>query len=157
MIEKTVRRLKSRRGQTLIEFAFVLPVILVFFFALVDFGIAIDRRIVLQHAVREGARYGAVHTDQMDIKLTVLDQAQGIIDVADVDTDVLVCYKDPDADGTFGEPGEPVQVSASYTWEFPIMKEMLGAFDVPPLSIEFKPSATSRLERSVSGAGAFPC
>src|SRR2546428_9890554 len=51
---------RSERGQTLIEFAFVLPVILVFILVLVDFGIALDRREVLQPAVGDAARSGAV-------------------------------------------------------------------------------------------------
>ncbi len=144
MIEKTVRRLKSPQGQTLIEFAFVLPVILVFFFALVDFGIAIDRRIVLQHAVREGARYGAVHADIDDICQLTADQAQGIIETGDV----TVTYPDG------SRVGDSVRVQADFTWTFPIMTEMLGAFGVPPLSIDMTPNGTSRLEQTVSGAGA---
>ena len=146
MIEMIVRRLKSRRGQTLIEFAFVLPIILVLFFALVDFGIAIDRRITLQHAVREGARYAAVHSDTNDIRQLTVDQAQGIIEQCDV----TVTYPD----GT--NPGDSVRIQADFTWTFPIMTEMMGAFGVPPLSIDLTPSASSRLERSVSGAIACP-
>ncbi len=138
--------MKSQRGQTLIEFAFVLPVILVFFFALVDFGIAIDRRITLQHAVREGARYAAVHGDTSDIRQLTADQAQGIIE----ECDVTVTYPD----GT--DAGDSVRVQADFTWEFPIMKEMLGAFGVPPLSIPMTPNGTARLERTVEGAAPCP-
>ena len=50
----------SEGGQTLIEFALIMPIVFLFLFVLVDFGIAMDRRLVLQHAVREGARYAAV-------------------------------------------------------------------------------------------------
>ena len=147
------RMLRSGRGQTLIEFAFVLPVILVFFFSLVDFGIAIDKRIVMQHGVREGARFAAVHTVENDIKQRTVDQSQGIVELADVD----VCYVDgTDANTTVGDAGDSVRVQSNFTWTFPIMTEMLGAFGVPALSVDMTPHASARLERSVSGAVACP-
>ena len=147
---------KSQRAQTLIEFAFIAPFLFVFLFAIVDFGIAIDRRITLQHSVREGARYAAVHTNELDIRQKTADQAQGIIDLADVG----VCYLDGvDGNTTVGDAGDSVRVSVlpgGFTWEFPIMTELLGAFGVPPLSIEMTPHGTARLERGVSGAVACP-
>lgn len=153
MIEMIVRTLKSGRGQTLIEFVFVLPLILVFFFSLVDFGIAIDRRIILQHGVREGARFAAVHSVETDIKQRTVDQSQGIIDIADVD----VCYVDgTDSNSSVGDAGDSVRVKSSFIWEFPIMTEMLGAFGVPALTIDMTPSGSARLERSVTGAVACP-
>lgn len=152
MIEQLIRRMRSPRGQALIEFAFIAPLLFVFLFAIVDFGIAIDRRIMLQHSVRESARYAAVNANELDIKQKAVDQAQGIIDLADVD----VCYEDTDLDAILGEPGEDVKVSVIFTWEFPIMTEILGAFGVPPLSIDMTPWGTARLERSVSGAVACP-
>ncbi len=149
MIEKLFRCVRSPRGQALIEFAFVLPIMLVFLFAIVDFGIAIDRRITLQHSVREGARYAAVHPIELDIKQKTVDQAQGIIGLADVD----VCYIDGDDSNTsVGDPGDGVRVGGSFTWDFPIMKEIFSAFGVPPLSIDMTPWGTARLERSVTGA-----
>jgi len=123
----------------------VLPIILVFFFTLVDFGIAIDKRVALQHAVREGARYAAVHEDVQDICVRTADQALDIID----SSDVTVTYPD----GT--SAGDPVNVQADFTWDFPIMTEILGAFDVGPLSVDMTPNGTARLERSVPGGG--PC
>ncbi len=149
MFEQLIRRMRSPRGQALIEFAFVLPIMLVFLFAIVDFGIAIDRRITLQHSVREGARYAAVHSDELDIKQKTVDQAQGIIGLADVD----VCYIDGDDGNTsVGDPGDAVRVGGIFTWDFPIMKEIFSVFGVPSLSIDMTPWGTARLERSVTGA-----
>ncbi len=143
----------SERAQTLIGFAFVLPLILVFFFSIVDFGIAIDRRIILQHGVREGTRFAAVHSIELDIKQRVVDQSQGIIDL----DDVVVCYLDgTDSNSSVGDPGDYVRVQSNFTWTFPIMTEMLGAFGVPALSIDMTPQGSARLERSVSGAVACP-
>jgi hypothetical protein len=138
------------RAQTLIEFAFVAPLFFVFLFSIVDFGIAIDRRLVLQHGVREGARYGAVHTNISDIEDYTVDQSQGIIDTADVS----VCYLDKNGNGNPGNIGDAVEVDADLTYEFPIMREIFGAFGIGPLSIDMTPHGTARLEQTVTGATA---
>ena len=148
-----LRMVRSGRGQTLIEFAFVLPIILVFFFSIVDFGIAIDKRIALQHGVREGARFGAVHTVENDIKQRTVDESAGIIDLADVD----VCYEDgTDANTTIGDAGDSVRIQSNFTWDFPIMEEIFSVFGVGALSIDMTPSGSARLERTVAGAVACP-
>src|SRR3990170_4934584 len=85
-----LHRLAGQRGQTLIEFAFVAPIIFVFLFVIVDFGIALDRRIVLQHAVADGARRGAVNPDEdLDGNLEV---GESIRVAADFDYDYTVAF-----------------------------------------------------------------
>jgi Flp pilus assembly protein TadG len=46
------------RGQSLVEFALILPVFLLIVFAIVDFGLAFDASIGISNAAREGARSG---------------------------------------------------------------------------------------------------
>jgi hypothetical protein len=138
---------RTERGQALIEFALVTPWILILLFAIIDGGIAMDRRQVLQHAVREGARYAAVHTDEDDIKQKTVAQAQDLIDT----DDVTVCYIDG------GDPGDSVRVSASFTYDFAIVGPVLsGLFGGSVGSIDMTPSGTARLETSVSGATLCP-
>lgn len=50
------RRLASERGAELIEFAIVLPLLLLVFVAIVDFGLLFQRYVVLTNAAMEGAR-----------------------------------------------------------------------------------------------------
>ena len=139
-------------GQTLIEFALIVPLIIVFLFVIVDFGIALDRRIVLQHAIREGARYAAVHANADDIRLRTVNQAQNTIAVADV----VVCYIDGDDEGgSVGDPGDSVRVSATFAYDLAIVGPVLsGLFQGNAGTIIMTPSATARLERTVSGAAA---
>jgi hypothetical protein len=144
----------AQRGQTLIEFALIAPLVFLFLFVIVDFGIALDRRIVLQHAVREGARYAAVHTDADDIRQRTVGQAQDIIVLADVE----VCYIDgDDSNSTVGDPGDSVRVSAHLTYDLAIVRPVLtGLFGGTSAgTIDMIPSATARLERTVNGA--TPC
>jgi Flp pilus assembly protein TadG len=51
-----LRRLQSRRGAELIEFALVLPFLLLIFGGIVDFGLLLHRQQVVTNAAREGAR-----------------------------------------------------------------------------------------------------
>ena len=131
------------------EMALVLPLIFVFILLLVDFGMALDRREVLQHAVREGARRGAVAANTSEIVNTTVAQSQGLLEA----DDVTVCYRDMDGNGRRGDPGDDVRVRANYTYRFSVGGgELLSAWGVAVPTIEMNPWADMRLENSVSGA-----
>ncbi len=51
------RGLRSERGAIAVEFAIILPVLMLFVFGIVDFGHAWFVKQVLQNSCREGARY----------------------------------------------------------------------------------------------------
>jgi Flp pilus assembly protein TadG len=63
-----LRRLRHEHGQEVVEFAIILPLLLLLFFSIFDFGILIFSYDTISNAAREGARYGAVHpTDDAGI------------------------------------------------------------------------------------------
>jgi len=109
-------------------------------FSIVDFGIAMDRRLVLQHAVREGARYGAVQPVCAEVVDRTLQQGQELDGVT-----VHVTYPDVTANA-----GDRVKVEGDFTWDFPILSELGGAMGIPStsLSITMNPTGTARLEHS---------
>ena len=49
----------NERGAALVEFALVLPVVLMLAFGMITAGIVFNHKIDMTHAAREGARYGA--------------------------------------------------------------------------------------------------
>jgi hypothetical protein len=55
-MNSTAGRLKSERGAELIEFALVLPLLLLVLLGIIDFGFLFQRYEVLTNATREGAR-----------------------------------------------------------------------------------------------------
>ncbi len=59
-MNRTVSRLGDQRGQALVEFALVLPLLVTLLFGIVQFGIAFNNYLVLTDAVRAGARTAAV-------------------------------------------------------------------------------------------------
>jgi Flp pilus assembly protein TadG len=52
--------IKSERGQTMTEFAMVLPLLVVLLFGIIQFGIAFNNYVALTDAVRAASRKGAV-------------------------------------------------------------------------------------------------
>ncbi len=140
---------RSERGQALIELAFILPIMFVFLLVLVDFGLALDRREVIQHAVREGARFGAVHPGTTDIITETVNQSEGVLNA----TEVSVCYDTGPNGEAAGNVGSYVRVSADYTYGFTAGSgELLATLGIGAPSINMTPAAEGRLEQPVSGA-----
>ena len=147
----------AENGQALIEFALLFPFMMVLLFVILDFGIALDRRVVIQHAVRDGARQGAVGLaadasgDDNDIKDYVVNQSQGVLERDNID----ICYVDANGNGTAGNVGDYVRVSATFVYDLsPGSGGLLPAFGIDPasLAITMTPSGEARLEGSVAGA-----
>jgi Flp pilus assembly protein TadG len=55
-----IRRIKSESGASLVEFAIVLPLLLLFLFGIIEFGFLLFNKAMLTNAAREGARAGIV-------------------------------------------------------------------------------------------------
>jgi len=100
MLRKMLERIRPRKGQSILEFAMVIPLLLVIFMGIFDFGWVMHRQITMDNATRAAARRGAVGLDTPaivqlvkdsvyfpltddQIKVTVLDQSR--IDIDDPD------------------------------------------------------------------------
>jgi Flp pilus assembly protein TadG len=58
--------LRDEKGQTMAEFAIVLPVLCLVFFGIFQFGVLFNNYVTLTDAVRAGARTAAVSRDDAD-------------------------------------------------------------------------------------------
>jgi Flp pilus assembly protein TadG len=115
------------RGQALIEFAMALPLILIFWLFLLDFGRITYYLSVLNNAAREAARYGIVHsTDSAGITNVVYDMAFGI-DSADLSVTVSTT-----------EEGTVVVVGIEYQYVpvTPLVASLLGDEDGIPVNTQ---------------------
>jgi len=146
-----MNRRARQRGQTVVEFALIAPIVFLLLFVIVDFGIAMDRRIVLQNAVREGARYAAVNGDVGFVKQRTVDQAQGIITTGDVH----VCYTDMNdpPNGSAIDAGDAVDVCVNFTYD----PFMIRPFDHTIGTIPMNVTGSSRLEQSVQASSDSGC
>lgn len=68
----------GRRGQSLVEFALLLPVLLVILFGLLDFGRAVFAYNAVSEAARNGSRVAIVNQTLADICLVTASRAVGL-------------------------------------------------------------------------------
>ena len=57
---KLRKLIKNNKGASIVEFALILPILVMMVFGIFQFGIAYNNWIALTHAAREGARLAAV-------------------------------------------------------------------------------------------------
>lgn len=106
--------IRSERGQSLTEFALVLPLLVVLLFGIIQFGITFNNYISLTDAVRAGARKGAVArhlSDPVGATIAQVRKAGTDLDPADLQIDVQSSWN----------PGDEVRVSASYPYSIKLL------------------------------------
>jgi hypothetical protein len=134
-----------------VEFALIAPVMVIIFAGIIDFGMSLDHRITVQHAVREGARYAAVQSDCGLIRQRVFERAGGVFENCANGKCVSVTYSSNPA-----QAGDSVEVSAPFDWEFPLIGHQFtiaGQHIGGPVGIGVPVSASARLEMAVPSAG----
>lgn len=101
----------------MVEFAIILPVLLLMLMLIFDVGRSIYTYSVIHNAAREAARYGIVHpTDQTGATQTALQLTSGLDQ-----TGISVSYPAPATPGTF-----EVEVSYTFTAVTPLLGQLLG-------------------------------
>ena len=107
---------RKERGQSMVEFALVLPLFLIVMFIIADFGVGFSRWLVITNSAREGARLATVGTTVDEVKERTAATSNGLLGTSDV----TVTYEDIDTlddDGGYpGNAGDAVTVSAEYTY-----------------------------------------
>ena len=133
MLSRFVRRDRTR-GQSLVEFALVLPILLILMLGILDFGRAIFAYNSVSNGARSGARVAIVNQDLGDITAAVEAEAYGL-DGVEVEFD----------DNVEGLPDCPqtnveccpaigcvieVSVSTEYLPATPIFSQLVGSITV---------------------------
>jgi Flp pilus assembly protein TadG len=59
--------LKNEKGQSLVEFAIILPILLLLLFGIAEFGIMLNSYLTIQNVAREGARLGIIGGSDVEI------------------------------------------------------------------------------------------
>jgi len=117
MSSKSLHMHKKGQGQSLLEFALILPVLVIVLVGVFDLGRALFALITITNAAREGARYGSLHTDEtvdMVQAAAVLEgQGSGITVTA---SNVSVSCPDDGAAWPCNR-GTAVRVTVNYAYE----------------------------------------
>ena len=128
----------------MVEFALLLPIFLAVLFLIIDFGVGINRWVIVTNSTREGARIGAVGANTTDIADRVALTSNGLLAAADV----TVRYVG-DGDGK-AERGESVVVESDY--EYGLITPLKAFLNVAFDGLTFHSCTDMRLELPVSGA-----
>ena len=102
-------------GASAVEFALILPLLVVLVFGIIEFGLAFTRSQAMQAAAREGGRVAAIGLSAQDVQ----DAVRDAVGPVGIDSgDVAVCIDDGTAtvcsNGDFcAEAGDTVRVVAS--------------------------------------------
>ena len=135
--------LRSRqRGQTLVEFALIIPIFLLLTVGFLDLGRAVYYYSAIHNAAREGARYGVVlETDsdgnftagqRIEIKTRARDKAVAVgVTLADVDA-----YDPASFPATPGRNVDIIRVCVNFEFSpiTPFIAQILGAGNTLPMS-----------------------
>src|SRR5215216_3320939 len=114
-------RLGSEDGAALVEFALVLPILVLLLFSMLDFGKAYNYWIDETHLANEGARFAAVNKNPGGGSLQQYIQGQATTPelrnggTASVPNPAQVCITFPNGTANVGDPVR-VSVSVNYNW-----------------------------------------
>jgi len=66
----TKTTLQSQYGGTAVELAFVIPILVLLIFGIIEFSLLIYNKTMITNAAREGARYGVVWAPEENLRMT---------------------------------------------------------------------------------------
>jgi hypothetical protein len=131
-------RLRSDAGSELIEFAFVVWLLLILVFGIIDFSLALYDKAIITNAAREGARAGIVFApvrpagSPMQGRLTE-PEIQAV--VGTYLQNHLVNFGPPNysvgVTGERGVSGDPLTVTVNYTYNHVAISSFVGLGGMP--------------------------
>ncbi|HCC06939.1 MAG TPA: pilus assembly protein TadG [Clostridiales bacterium] len=77
-MEKAKYMIKEERGQSVAEFALVLPIFLLILMGIIEFGLLMSDYVVVVNAAREGGRIAALGGTDQDVLQKVRDVAPSL-------------------------------------------------------------------------------
>ncbi len=142
------------KGATVVEFALIVPLLLILLMAIIELGALFWVNMTMQHAVREGARYAITGRIDLDpnpnpadrlrpaavaekIKLSSLGLYDSVV------TDLIVTDPDGNVLTGFGGPGETLVINLHCSW--PLLTPLIRPF-FDGGSYNFQVSSTMRNE-----------
>jgi Flp pilus assembly protein TadG len=121
-----VSRRRSERGQTAVEFALVIPVMLLFLLGIFQIGITYFNNESIATAARDGARAGAIHTGATSTQIIADATAavqNSVVGLSQSNLTITVVGIDnPQApNGTLWDQGDIIDVTVTYPWKIGVL------------------------------------
>jgi Flp pilus assembly protein TadG len=138
---KIKNMIKDQNGATAVEFAIILPLLVLLLFGIIEISLLLYNKQVITNATREGVRLGVIvraperYSDD-DIREEIKNYAQNHL---------VTFGSDTLDDGHINIPGRcltfgcDLEVEVTYDYEFLVLKNLLG-------TITLKATSTMRME-----------
>lgn len=143
---------RAHRGQSLVEFAMVVPLFFVLLFGMIDIGRVFYAQMTLQNAMRQAGRY-AVTGNHLTQGTNVLARAQSIAQVAQqaavglvLDVASIQINGQSSTNATANTGGPSGTVTISMTTRLQLITPLIGRFFGPNGVYTFTVSTTFRNE-----------
>jgi hypothetical protein len=146
LLHSTVQRIVGERGNALVEFALVAPLLFVIVFGMIDFGKAFNYWLDENHLAAQGARLAAVNSGPPgncpngSTPGSLLAYIKCNADTSELLNNASVCVSFPNGGAKTTTNPVTVSVSTTYTW-LPIISALL-----PSPTTTIAGTATMRLE-----------
>lgn len=134
------RRPRGERGAVAVEFALIVPLLMLLVFGIMEFGYMLNRDTVVSNASRDGARVASLDGEYADILESIQTElAQSGIPITSPTTVIRIDCKKVDGTAcnvannattynTLAESGATaiVSVTYNYTWITPVISSIMG-------------------------------
>jgi Flp pilus assembly protein TadG len=127
---------KGENGVAAIEFALLLPFLLMVLFGIIEFSILLYNKAMITNASREGARAGILFRPSDD-RLTA-DQIRNVVRVyaesylitfgAHEPPEITPVNNNDNGDGVVPNSGDSLTVTVTYTYDFLILPSLVSEF-----------------------------
>ena len=107
-----LRHLRGKEdGAAIVEFALILPLLILLVFGTIEFARAYNAKVTLTHAAREGVRDLAINKDPVAAENTAVLAASSTLEASQITVTQTFC-----------DPGNPVELTVSYphTYDIPL-------------------------------------
>src|ERR671922_78922 len=126
--------LKREEGAAAIEFALLLPLLMLILFGIIEFGLVLYNQEVITNASREGARYGIV----IGSPRPTTGQIQGVVNTYLTNAGLKTGNATVSVAGAQGASGSDLTVAVAYPYNFLVLSNL-----VPGIGSNLALSATT--------------
>lgn len=143
ILRNRTHKITDERGASAVEFAIILPLLVIFLFGIIEFSLMFYDKAVITNASREGARRGilfspAPRVDVTTIENTVIDYCQNYLvtfgprqdPIVGVEIDVMLApdYSVENSNSSCTQTDDELVVTVTYHYDFLVVPDMLAAF-----------------------------